>query len=383
MTHTHPVIGDKSGFSECPDRPDRLAAMRRRGLTVVLGALLAVLLLFAIGQVKVPYVVESAGPTVDTLSAVDDQGEVCTPGAPGASASCHDVISVTGGPAATKSDGQLRLVTVNVQSSTDLVSVIRGWWSDEEAVVPYELLYPPDASREEIDQQGQEDFKNSQSSAETVALRELGYPVRIAVETVVAGGASDGRLKPGDVIDTVDGTAVTSNAKLLELIQAKPAGSTLKLGVTRDKTPTTVEVTTKPASATDDTPRVGIEVKTDQPHPFTLNIKLDDIAGPSAGLMFTLGIIDKLKPEDLTGGKVIAGTGTIDDEGNVGPIGGIPQKLYGAKAAGAKIFLTPAANCEEAKANALPGLPLAKVSTLQDALAALATVRAGGTPPSC
>lgn len=383
MTHTHPVIGDKSGFSVRPDLPDRLAAMRRRGLTVVLGALLAVLLLFAMGRVDVPYVVESAGPTVDTLSAVDDQGEVCTPGAPGASESCHEVISVSGDAKATKSDGQLRLVTVNVQSKTDLISVIRGWWSDEQAVVPYELLYPPEATREEIDQQGQEDFKNSQSSAETVALRELGYPVRISVDKVVAGGASDGRLKPGDVIDTVDGAAVTSNGKLLELIQAKPAGSTLKLGVTRDKTPTMVEVTTKPASATDDTPRVGIEVKTEQPHPFTLNIKLDDIAGPSAGLMFALGIIDKIKPEDLTGGKVIAGTGTIDDEGNVGPIGGIPQKLYGAKAAGAKIFLTPAANCAEAKANALPGLPLAKVSTLQDALAALATVRAGGQPPSC
>jgi PDZ domain-containing protein len=357
--------------------------MRRRGLTVVLGAALAVLLLIGIGQVRVPYVVESAGPTVDTLTAVDDSGEVCTPGAPGAPQSCHEVISVTGGPDVSKSAGQLRLVTVNVQSSTDLVSVIRGWWSDEQAVVPYELLYPPDATREEIDQQGQEDFKNSQSSAETAALRELGYPVRITVEKVVAGGPSEGRLKPGDVIDTVDGVPVTSNGKLLELIQGKPAGTALKLGVTRDKAGTTVEVTTGPASATDDTPRVGVEVRTEQPHPFTLNIKLDDIAGPSAGLMFALGIIDKLQPEDLTGGKVIAGTGTIDDEGEVGPIGGIPQKMYGARAAGATIFLTPAANCKEARANALPGLPLAKVGTLDEALAALATVRAGGQPPSC
>lgn len=357
--------------------------MKRRGLTVVLGAALAVLLLIGIGQVRVPYVVESAGPTVDTLTAVDENGELCTVGAAGAPATCHDVISVKGGPAVSKSDGQLRLVTVNVQSSTDLISVIRGWWSDEEAVVPYELLYPPESSREEIEQQGQEDFKNSQTSAETAALRELGYPVRVTVSKVVEGGPSDGKLKSGDVIDTVDGQAVTSNGKLLELIQGKPAGTTLKLGVTRDGAPATVEVTTKPASDTDDTPRVGIEVDTKQPHPFELNIKLDDIAGPSAGLMFALGIIDKLKPEDLTGGKVIAGTGTIDDEGNVGPIGGIPQKMYGAKAAGAKYFLSPADNCAEAKANALPGLPLVKVSTLDDALAALATIRAGGTPPSC
>ncbi len=380
------MIGDESGSGGPRERPARLAAMRRRGLTVVLGAAFAVLLLLGIGQVRVPYVVESAGPTVDTLTAVDENGELCDPAAKDAAKGCHEVISVTGEkdvPAVSKSDGQLRLVTVNVQSKTDLLSVIRGWWSDEEAVVPYELLYPPDQTREEIDQQGQEAFKNSQTSAETAALRELGYPVRVTVSKVVAGGPSDGKLKVNDVIDTVDGTAVTSNGRLLELIQAKPAGTALKLGVTRDGAPATVEVTTKAASDTDSTPRVGIEVDTKQPHPFTLNIKLDDIAGPSAGLMFALGIIDKLTPEDLTGGKVIAGTGTIDDEGNVGPIGGIPQKLYGAKDAGAKWFLTPADNCAEAKANALPGLPLVKVATLDDALAALKTINAGGTPPSC
>ncbi len=379
------MIGDESGSGGSRGRPARLAAMRRRGLTVVLGAAFAVLLLLGIGQVRVPYVVESAGPTVDTLTAVDENGELCDPAAKDAAKGCHEVISVTGdgGPAVSKSDGQLRLVTVNVQSSTDLLSIIRGWWSDEEAVVPYELLYPPDQTREEIDQQGQEAFKNSQTSAETAALRELGYPVRVTVSKVVDGGPSAGKLKVNDVIDTVDGTAVTSNGKLLELIQAKPAGTTLKLGVTRDGAPATVEVTTKAASDTDSTPRVGIEVDTKQPHPFTLNIKLDDIAGPSAGLMFALGIIDKLTPEDLTGGKVIAGTGTIDDEGNVGPIGGIPQKLYGAKDAGAKWFLTPVDNCAEAKANALPGLPLVKVATLDDALAALKTINSGGTPPSC
>ncbi|WP_067501684.1 PDZ domain-containing protein [Actinoplanes sp. TFC3] len=117
--------------------------------------------------------------------------------------------------------------------------------------------------------------------------------------------------------------------------------------------------------------------------PFEVSFDLDRIGGPSAGLMFTLGIIDKLTPADLTGGKVIAGTGTIDDSGAVGSIGGIPQKLLGAKAAGAQIFLVPAGNCAEAAQNAVPGLPMAKVATVDDALAALDTFTKGGQPASC
>jgi PDZ domain-containing protein len=99
--------------------------------------------------------------------------------------------------------------------------------------------------------------------------------------------------------------------------------------------------------------------------------------------MFTLGIIDKIEPADLTGGQVIAGTGTIDEEGKVGPIGGIPQKLVAAKRDGAKVFLTPAANCAEAMDNAVTGLPMARVATLDDALTALQAVREHRQPTLC
>ncbi len=111
----------------------------------------------------------------------------------------------------------------------------------------------------------------------------------------------------------------------------------------------------------------------------TLKIDLDDIGGPSAGLMFTLGIIDKLEPDDLTGGKIIAGTGTIDDEGNVGPIGGIPQKLVGAKRRRREGL--PRARPTTAPrrcATPQPGLPLLKVATLDDALNALETLACRG-----
>jgi PDZ domain-containing protein len=128
---------------------------------------------------------------------------------------------------------------------------------------------------------------------------------------------------------------------------------------------------------------IGVSVQHKQPHPFTISFDLDRIGGPSAGLMFALAIIDKLKPEDLTGGVFIAGTGEIDDEGKVGPIGGIPQKLVAAKSAGAKVFLTPEANCGEALKNVPDGLRLVKVKALDDALSSLKTIRDGGTPPAC
>ncbi|BBH68370.1 hypothetical protein ACTI_50550 [Actinoplanes sp. OR16] len=108
-----------------------------------------------------------------------------------------------------------------------------------------------------------------------------------------------------------------------------------------------------------------------------------DIGGPSAGLMFTLGIVDKLTREDLTGGRIVAGTGSVEASGAVGPIGGIPLKLRGAQAAGAELFLVPEANCAEALRNSRPGLTMAKVSTVDEALTALETFTAGGLPQPC
>ena len=129
-------------------------------------------------------------------------------------------------------------------------------------------------------------------------------------------------------------------------------------------------------------PRVGFTPELTSSAPFTLDIPIENIGGPSAGLMLALGIIDKIKPEDLTGGKIIAGTGTIDAVGTVGPIGGVPQ-LLAAKAAGAVYFLTPKDNCAEAVANALPGLPLVRVGSLDEALTALEAIRGNRAPQLC
>ncbi|AGL20764.1 PDZ domain-containing protein [Actinoplanes sp. N902-109] len=339
--------------------------MRRRGVTVILGALITALLAVGVMAFPLPYVVLKPGPTVNTLGS--DNGK--------------EVIQVTKAQVTT-SKGQLRLTTVGVQPKVELVWAIGGWLSDKQAVVPRDLIYPPDQSEKQVEQQNAEEFKSSQTSAETVALRELGYPVQTFVTEIAKGGAATGVLRKDDVITTVDGTKVTSPDKLTQLVQAKPAGTTLTIGYTRGGKAQTARITTKAAEGSD-TPRIGVSIDKKQPHPFTVSIDLDEIGGPSAGLMFTLGIIDKLRTEDLTGGKIIAGTGTIDDEGNVGPIGGIPQKLVGAKEAGAQLFLVPVDNCAEALQHAVSGLPMAEVATVSDALTALKTFTTGGTPKPC
>ena len=338
--------------------------MGRRGATLLLGAVLLLLLIWQAGTAPVPYVELGPGPTENTLGQHDGK----------------PIITIEG-RAETASAGQLRLTTVNVRDNLTLLDAVRGWVSGDSAVVPRELVYPPDKTEKQVDEENANSFKESQTSAETVALRKLGYPVLVTVTEATKGMPAESVLKPGDVITTVDGTAVTSSQKLRELIRAKPAGTSLQVGYTRDGVTAVAPIAS--AAAEDGSPRLGVVIEHRQPAPFDVTFDLDRIGGPSAGLMFTLGVIDKVDPVDLTGGIRVAGTGTIDDEGNVGPIGGIPQKLRGAKRDGATVFLAPAANCDEAKANAVKGLPMVRVATVDDALAALQALREKRTPQLC
>jgi Lon-like protease len=342
--------------------------MRRRGVTLLVGT--AVLIVLVVGSfvgIKVPYVELGPGPTWDTLGT--DHGK--------------ELISINGGGngKTSASKGQLRMVTVGVEDDISLWQAIRGWLDSSDAVVPREVIYPPDQTPQQVDQQNQQDFKQSQNSATTAALRELGYPIQVVVTGVSAGLPAEGHLANGDFITSVDGQAVTTTASLTSLIKAKPAGTALTIGYTRGGAAATTSIAS--AKGPDGTPRIGISVDEKPNSPFTISFSLDDVGGPSAGLMFSLGIVDKLTPDDLTGGIDIAGTGTIDNDGNVGAIGGIAQKMRGARRDGATVFLAPADNCAEAVANAVPGLELVKVTSLDDALHALSTLRAHGTPTLC
>ncbi len=333
-----------------------------------LGTVLALALAVAGAVQTVPYVSLTPGPAFNTLGSVG--------GTP--------VLTITGH--ATYNDkGALDLTTVSVRDKISLFEAIRGWLSPSEAVVPREVVFPPDQTAKQADLENTQQMQQSQDDATTAALRELGFPstTTLSVGAVKAGGPSDGQLKAGDVLTTIDGVKTPDAATLRTLIGKHTVGQQVVVGYTRGGTPGTATVTTIGSTEKPPRPLIGITPSEVARFPIKVDITLKDVGGPSAGLMFALGIIDKLGADSLTGGRNIAGTGEITANGKVGAIGGIPQKMRGARHEGATVFLSPAANCDEAKANKPSDLQLVKVATLKDALAALSTLRSGGTPPSC
>jgi PDZ domain-containing protein len=265
--------------------------------------------------------------------------------------------------------------------------------------VPNETHYPDGKTEEESSQENAEEFSQSQESAKVAALNELKIPVttRVVVATVVKDSPAQGKLHAGDVIKAVDGAAVKEPGDVAEQVTKREPGEPVVFTIVPAKEAAAAEKAGKEPTATEkvtittvksqegDRAIVGIQAGTDHVFPFTIDIKLADVGGPSAGLMFALGIVDKLTPESLTDGKFIAGTGTIDDAGKVGPIGGIEMKLVGARNAGAQYFLTPADNCEAAASDIPDGLTLIKVDTIDDATTSLEKLRKGDTKnlPSC
>jgi Lon-like protease len=335
---------------------------------VVLTAGVVLLVLFGLlgTTLPVPYVAQVPGPTFNTLGDID--------GSP--------IISVEGRDRNDVS-GNLNLTTVGVsRGGLSLVEAVRGWFDDEIAVVPEEAVYPPDRTEEETRQANREAFLTSEQAAETAALAHLGYPVKVVVQDVPDGSPSDSVLVEGDTIDAVDGTPTPDADALQDVLTGIPGGTTVTVDTTHLGEAAQVEVTTKAAEDREGS-ILGVSVLEQPSAPFDVKIDVKDVGGPSAGLMLTLGILDLVGDDDLTDGAVIAGTGTIDAQGNVGPIGGITLKMVTAQDIGADLFLVPADNCSEAAGVADPGFPLAKVATLDDALKALADFEAGRTPAGC
>ncbi|MFJ6719828.1 MULTISPECIES: PDZ domain-containing protein [unclassified Streptomyces] len=359
--------------------------MPRRTATMLASTLMLFALLCAGVFLKVPYSEMSPGPTVNTLG--ESRGE------PVLNISGHKTYPTT---------GHLNMTTVRVTGADydmNLLEAVYGWLAGDNIVVPHENLYPGGKTDKESTQENAEEFSQSQESAKVAALKQLGIevPVRVVVATVVKGSPSEGRLHAGDVIKSVDGAAVAEPGDVAKLVTKHKAGEPVEFVIVpaaeaaeaekagREPS-TTTKVTIVSGKAQDDGHAiVGIRAGVDHTFPFPIDIKLADVGGPSAGLMFALGIVDKLTPQDLTGGKFIAGTGTIDDAGKVGPIGGIQLKTIGARNAGARYFLTPAENCAAAAAHVPDGLTLVKVSTIGDAEQALEKIGKGDTAglPGC
>lgn len=347
-----------------------------RGRTVFVGSVLTAVLVVVGVAVPVPYVAIGPGVTFDTLGSVDGNPVVSFSG-DGVPAAVNDPV-----PAG----GQLNMTTISVTDGVRLFQALSLWATGEYALAPREDYFPPDKTVEQVRAEDAQAFRDSQSSAEIAALNHLGYPQVVYVGTIPADSPSSGVLQPQDQITALDDTPVTDLASLAAALQGTSPGQVVGVTVLRDGAPQTAKVTLGSAPAgSQDAGRgyLGISAVQRPKAPFTITISLEQIGGPSAGLMFTLGIIDRLGGQDLTGGRFIAGTGTMSNDGKVGPIGGVLLKLITARDAGATVFLVPADNCSEAVTQVPDGLQLVKVSTLDDALSALQTLKDGGTPPGC
>lgn len=346
--------------------------MSRRSLTLLIASVGTAVAIAVSVLVPVPYVILGPGPTLNTL---------------GKDSSGQPLITISGHPSY-PTTGHLNLVTVSYQGCAgnrfNIFTALVAWLNPHQAVVPEGEICPAGQTQKQTQEQDTQEMTSSQSTATAAALTQLHIPytTEVVVVQLQKGFPADGVLKAGDVIAKVDGQPVTSQGGLTRLIYAHPAGSTLTLTVIRDGQSRQVEVGTRQSGGH---PVMGVQIQEQYKFPFEVKISVGDIGGPSAGMMFSLGIIDKLTKLDLTAGRFIAGTGEITARGQVQPIGGIQQKMVGARNAGATIFLTPASNCADTKGAVPKGLRLVKVSTLNQAVTYLEALKSGhpDSVPSC
>ncbi|TNC21454.1 PDZ domain-containing protein [Amycolatopsis alkalitolerans] len=347
---------------------DRRKRLTRRGWTVVLSALLAIAFGLIGAFVRVPYVAIGPGPTFDTL------------GQSGGTT----VVQISGHQTYPTS-GELRMTTVSLNDQVTLFGALGLWASGRYALAPREEYFTPGESDQQVQRENVKEFQDSQSNAEVAALRHLGFPIKVLVQQVVSGSPADKVLAAGDRLLNVNGKPIAQEDDVRAALVGTKPGQTIQItfqhGTDAPRTsPLTLAANPDPKAAQG---FMGLQPIDRADVPFDVKVSLEDVGGPSAGLMFALAMIDRLTPGDLVAGEHVAGTGEIDEKGNVGPIGGISFKLVGAREAGATIFLTPEKNCAEAKAADPDGLRLVKVTNLDSALTALDDVKAGRPAPSC
>jgi len=339
---------------------------------LIVAAFTTLLLLGVAFLLPVPFVKLAPGPTFNVIGQADGE----------------DVIQISGTETFPTS-GNLDMVTVlesgGPRGGLTFVDAIASWLDPNDAVVPRELIFPDDETGEDVQRRQAISFSTSQSDAIAAAMTYLEHPLvtQIVVTSVVSESPAAGVLKPRDEVVSIDSVEVTSPGQISEAIKSAPIGTTFALTINRAGEAMDVEVTSAPNPDDAAVPYIGIGVGIFYSAEFPIDFTLQDVGGPSAGLMFATGIIDKLTPGELTGGKFIAGTGTITPDGTVGPIGGIRQKLAGARHNGAVLFLMPEAHCAEASGHIPEGLTVVPVTSLGEGVQAIEDFNAGKPVSTC
>jgi PDZ domain-containing protein len=319
-------------------------------------------LVFALNFYQLPVVALSPGPMEDVLARLKVEGS-----------RVYD------------SEGKLYLTSVGIDDNVRFYEALLDMANRDVQLVPRAQLYPEEQDSAEIDKENVALMDRSKETATVVALRQVGYkiePSGVEVTEVVAGAPADGKLRAGDEILAADGHLVDSTDEVRKAITGHKPGERVAFRVERGKGEKNVSVEVQEV---EDQPRVGILLRDlfpDLPVKVTIQTQ-NNIGGPSAGLMFTLSIIDKLTPEDLTAGRRIAGTGEIALDGGVGPVGGVAEKLVAVHRLGLTTFFIPAGNCADVRGRVPHGLRLVKVSKVGDALAFLRDPKVAASAPGC
>ncbi|GGH59707.1 YlbL family protein [Rothia aerolata] len=357
---------DQTKPSQQPSR--RKWHLRRPGFQTLAGGSTALLALAAM-LVPVDFVTEEPGPTFNTIGEVDGR----------------QLIEIDGRPSF-ETSGELDMTTVSTaggpNTKISALQTLATWLAPHTVVVPTAVMYDPSVTNEQVSSQNAADMSNSQETAEAAALDQLGidFSEELRVSAISDDAAGADLFEEGDTLRALGGTELKSYDQIAEILdnnKDKP----IEVTVQRQGAEKTFEVT----------PRwneeaghyvLGLYINRNYDFPFDVKYGVEEVGGPSAGMMFALGIIDEVTEGDMTGGKHFAGTGTISSDGTVGPIGGIAQKMVGARDSGAEIFLAPADNCSEVVGNVPEGLSAVKVSTLDEAYKAVTEIGDGADPAS-
>jgi PDZ domain-containing protein len=307
---------------------------------------------------------------------------------PGSAYATQPLVHVADESRAFESEGEIFFTTVHLDgvsedSRVSVLEALDGWRDPDVDVYPDDLILG-DQSRQENERENQQMMDSSKDTAVLVALAYLGYQVAAhgtgatIVDLVEAAPAAAAGLQPGDTIVAVNGETIELSDQLGEQMRGTAPGEAVILAVSgTDGAGRDVPVT---VAARPDDPAagfLGVSTQTrdlDYDLPFEVSIDTTDIGGPSAGLAFTLAVLDVLTPGSLTGGRDVAVTGTIRPDGTVGPVGGVTQKIAAAQRKGTQLFLVPTDEVQEARAKAGSALRVEPVATLDDALAVLGSL---------
>lgn len=331
---------------------------------------LLVLAIVSLAAIPSGYVIQRPGAVFNVMAEVENKPVI----------SSQDLESY---PSESKFDVTTISLLGNRESNPNWIQVLFAWADPSQVVLPLDEVFPPSKTTEQVRAESTAQMEISQQDAIAVALDYLGYevPRRLYVNAVIEKTPAAGKVIAGDYVVSAGGVKVETFEELREQI-TKTEGAEMELGLERDGK--LIELRIKP-QARDDSYYIGAMVGYTYVFPKKISLQLGDVGGPSGGLMFSLGIVDRFTPGSLAGKNHIAGTGTISGEGKVGPIGGIRLKMIAAERAGADLFLVPSENCEEAEGFVPEGLRAVSVANFQEAIQAIDRLNSGDefSPLSC